>query len=58
MFHYVPLHTSPMGAEFGYKKGDLPVTEDLAERLVRLPFYHEMFLVPAVPLLASSARIG
>ncbi len=42
VFHYVPLHTSPMGAKFGYKIGDLPVTEDLAERLVRLPFYHEI----------------
>ena len=42
VFHYVPLHTSPMGAKFGYQPGDLPVTEDLAERLVRLPFYHEL----------------
>ena len=37
VFHYVPLHTSPMGQEFGYKKGMLPVTENLSERLVRLP---------------------
>jgi dTDP-4-amino-4,6-dideoxygalactose transaminase len=42
VFHYVPLHTSPMGLKFGYKGGDLPVTWDLSSRLVRLPFYYEM----------------
>ena len=42
VFHYVPLHTSPMGQKLGYKEGDLPVTEDLSERLVRLPCYYEL----------------
>ncbi|HOP78481.1 MAG TPA: dTDP-4-amino-4,6-dideoxygalactose transaminase [Thermogutta sp.] len=42
VFHYVPLHTSPMGRTFGYKEGDLPVTESLAARLVRLPMYYEL----------------
>jgi dTDP-4-amino-4,6-dideoxygalactose transaminase len=37
--HYVALHTSPMGRRFGYQAGDLPVTEDLSERLLRLPCY-------------------
>lgn len=40
VFHYVPLHTAPVGMTFGYRPGDLPVTEDLSSRLVRLPFYH------------------
>jgi dTDP-4-amino-4,6-dideoxygalactose transaminase len=40
VFHYVPLHTAPVGQRFGYRAGDLPVTEDLSNRLVRLPFYH------------------
>jgi len=39
VFHYVPLHTSPMGKRFGYKGGTLPVTEDVSERLLRLPFF-------------------
>ena len=39
VFHYVPLHTSPMGRRFGYGDGDLPATEDLSRRLIRLPFY-------------------
>lgn len=37
--HYVPLHTSPMGAQFGNGAGSLPVTEELCNRLVRLPAY-------------------
>ncbi len=42
VFHYVPLHTSPMGLGMGYREGDLPVTEDLSKRLVRLPCYYEL----------------
>jgi dTDP-4-amino-4,6-dideoxygalactose transaminase len=41
-FHYVPLHTSPVGTTFGYGAGDLPVTEDMSARLLRLPFYHDL----------------
>ena len=39
---YMPLHSSPMGQRFGYKADDLPITEDLASRIVRLPFYTEL----------------
>lgn len=42
VFHYVPLHTAPVGLSFGYREGDLPVTEELSERLVRLPFYYDL----------------
>jgi len=42
VFHYIPLHTSPMGQRFGYRAGDLPVTEDLSKRLLRLPCYFEL----------------
>jgi dTDP-4-amino-4,6-dideoxygalactose transaminase len=42
VFHYIPLHSSPMGMSFGYKPGDLPVTESLSSRLLRLPFYYEI----------------
>lgn len=41
-FHYVPLHTSPMGQKLGYKRGDLPWTENMSERLLRLPVYPEL----------------
>lgn len=39
VFHYIPLHLSPMGLRYGYKSGDLPFTETLSARLLRLPMY-------------------
>ena len=42
VFHYIPLHSSPMGKKFGYLHGDLPVTEFISERLLRLPLYNNM----------------
>jgi dTDP-4-amino-4,6-dideoxygalactose transaminase len=42
VFHYVPLHDSPMGRSFGYRPGDLPVTESVSARLLRLPLYYTM----------------
>ncbi len=39
VFHYVPLHTSPVGKKMGYRAGMLPVTEECADRIVRLPLY-------------------
>jgi len=42
VFHYLPLHLSPMGLRFGGRQGDCPVTEDLADRLLRLPFFTGM----------------
>lgn len=40
VFHYLPLHISDMGRRFGGKEGDCPVTEDVSDRLLRLPFYN------------------
>jgi len=40
VFHYLPLHLSDMGKGFGGKPGDCPVTEDISDRLLRLPFYN------------------
>ncbi|MBL8131731.1 MAG: dTDP-4-amino-4,6-dideoxygalactose transaminase [Anaerolineae bacterium] len=42
VFHYLPLHLSDMGRAFGGQPGDCPVTEDLSDRLLRLPFYTNM----------------
>lgn len=39
VFHYIPLHTSIMGEKLGYKLGDLPVSESVSERLIRLPIF-------------------
>jgi dTDP-4-amino-4,6-dideoxygalactose transaminase len=40
VFHYVPLHLSPMGRRYGGREGQCPVAEDLADRLVRLPLFY------------------
>ena len=42
VFHYLPLHLSRMGRQFGGKQGDCPVTEEVSDRLLRLPFYNDL----------------
>ncbi len=42
LFHYVPLHNAPAGEEFGRSSGSLQYTEDLSERLLRLPMFAEL----------------
>jgi dTDP-4-amino-4,6-dideoxygalactose transaminase len=42
VFHFVPLHTSPMGRRFGQDSGQLPVTEEVSGRLLRLPFFYNI----------------
>jgi dTDP-4-amino-4,6-dideoxygalactose transaminase len=41
--HYpIPIHLQPAYRDLGYKKGDFPVTEDLAQRIISLPMYAEL----------------
>ena len=42
VFHYIPLHLSPMGRNLGYRKGRLPLTESISDRLLRLPLYYDL----------------
>ena len=42
VFHYLPLHLSPMGEKYGGKAGDCAVTERVSDQLLRLPFYTNM----------------
>ena len=41
-FHYIPLHLSKVGENLGYKKGDLPLTEEYSNRLMRMPMYYDL----------------
>jgi dTDP-4-amino-4,6-dideoxygalactose transaminase len=41
-FHYGPLHLTRMGSQFGQGVGSCPVTEDIADRLVRMPFFIDL----------------
>ena len=42
VFHYLPLHLSDMGLKLGGQPGDCPVTEDISDRLVRLPLFYDL----------------
>ena len=42
VFHYLPLHLSGMGAKFGGRPGDCPVTERVSDQLIRLPFHNAL----------------
>jgi dTDP-4-amino-4,6-dideoxygalactose transaminase len=42
VFHYLPLHLSDMGRRFNGEPGDCPVTENISDRLLRLPFFNDL----------------
>jgi dTDP-4-amino-4,6-dideoxygalactose transaminase len=39
IFHYVPLHSAPFGRTVGRTSGDMTITDDSSDRLVRLPLW-------------------
>jgi dTDP-4-amino-4,6-dideoxygalactose transaminase len=58
VFHYLPLHLSPMGLQWGYAPGDCPVTEDVSDRLLRLPFYNDLTEADQEYIVASIIESG
>ena len=42
VFHYLPLHLSDMGRQYGGRPGQCPVTEEASDCLLRLPFYNDL----------------
>jgi dTDP-4-amino-4,6-dideoxygalactose transaminase len=42
VFHYLPLHLSEMGRRMGGQPGQCPVTEEVSDRLVRLPLFYQL----------------
>jgi dTDP-4-amino-4,6-dideoxygalactose transaminase len=42
VFHYVPLHSSPAGRRYGRAAGTLAVTDEVSDRLLRLPLWPDM----------------
>lgn len=46
-FHYVPLHSAPAGLKYGRAHGTLAVTDDLSNRLARLPLGAGMTMMEA-----------
>ena len=41
-FHYVPLHDAPGAEPHLAQRTDCPVTRDVSDRLLRLPFYNDL----------------
>ena len=41
-FHYIPLHSSPAGLQYGRSHGKLSVTNHISDTLVRLPLFYEL----------------
>ena len=42
VFHYIPLHSSPAGGKFGKVSGNMNVTDNISDTLLRLPLYFEI----------------
>ncbi|MCA9025588.1 MAG: dTDP-4-amino-4,6-dideoxygalactose transaminase [Planctomycetaceae bacterium] len=42
VFHYIPLHSSPMGVRLETHRTQLPQTDDLSGRLLRLPLFYSI----------------
>lgn len=38
-FHYIPLHSAPHGIKLGNNPADLPITNEMSGRMLRLPLY-------------------
>ena len=44
VFHYIPLHSSPMGLKFAKERYTLPVTDEVSQCLLRIPCFFEISL--------------
>jgi dTDP-4-amino-4,6-dideoxygalactose transaminase len=42
VFHYIPLHSSPAGMKYGRTSGDMIVTNEMSDRIIRLPLFYEI----------------
>jgi dTDP-4-amino-4,6-dideoxygalactose transaminase len=56
VFHYLPLHLSPVGRSLGYTEGQFPVTESLSDRLLRLPFYYDLSLAEQTEIIEATRK--
>lgn len=56
VFHYVPLHSSPAGKQYGIFFGDDKYTTKESERLLRLPMYYgldEKFVILVIEKISK-----
>jgi dTDP-4-amino-4,6-dideoxygalactose transaminase len=60
VFHYVPLHSSPAGQRFCRVAGRMTVTDDVSDRLVRMPLWagledHQQFVLDTAGQLLGAS---
>jgi dTDP-4-amino-4,6-dideoxygalactose transaminase len=58
VFHYLPLHLSDYARRWEGKPGDCPVTEDVSDRLLRLPFFNSMSTDQQTRVIAAIQDFG
>lgn len=58
VFHYVPLHSAPAGVNYGRVHGEMVHTNNLSERLVRLPLWVGLEEQLDLVINAVSAALG
>ena len=42
VFHYIPLHSAPMGEKYCRKVGDMAVTNRVSDTLLRMPMFYDL----------------
>ncbi len=57
-FHYQPLHLSEVGRKAGGRDGDCPVSEQVADTLVRLPLYADLGDADVERVIAAVTAFG
>jgi dTDP-4-amino-4,6-dideoxygalactose transaminase len=57
VFHYVPLHSSLAGGKHGRAFGDQTVTDDVSDRLVRLPLWPGLSDAEIARVIASVTQL-
>lgn len=58
VFHYIPLHSSPAGREHGRTGSTMQVTDDISDRLVRMPLWLGVEPQLDQVLAAADAALG
>lgn len=56
-FHYLPLHSSPMGLKLGNIEKDFPITNKISSSLIRLPLYNNMEMSAAEYVIKSLKEV-
>jgi dTDP-4-amino-4,6-dideoxygalactose transaminase len=57
-YYPIPIHLQEAFRDYGYKKGDLPITETLAERVISIPMYPELSEEDIKRVAATLDKIG